>query len=137
MCMRQLNYRCNSKCKMCNEWRVKAPELPAAIWNKALTELKSLSTSIKLSFAGGEIFVKKDLFDILEFCHKEDIIFGITSNGILLNKKTIERLVALNPLNINISIDSTNGKTYEEIRGLIVLTRCGGISIVSWNTRRK
>jgi MoaA/NifB/PqqE/SkfB family radical SAM enzyme len=114
----QLNYRCNSKCKMCNEWRVKDPELPAAIWNKALMELKSLSTSIKMSFAGGEIFVKKDLFEILEFCHNQNIIFGITTNGILLDRKTIERLMALNPFNINISIDSTNGKTYEEIRGV-------------------
>ena len=114
----QLNYQCNSKCKMCNEWRVKHFELPATIWIKVLKELKLLSGNLKISFAGGEALLKRDIFEIFEFCNKEDIVFGLTTNGILLNNENVERLISLNPFNINISLDALDNKTYQMIRGV-------------------
>ncbi len=106
---------------MCNEWRVKNFELPATIWNKTLKELKLLSSNLKVSFAGGEALLKRDVFEIFEFCHKEDIIFGLTTNGSLLNNGNVERLMSLNPFNINISLDALDSKTYQEIRGVTYL----------------
>jgi MoaA/NifB/PqqE/SkfB family radical SAM enzyme len=114
----ELNDQCNSKCKMCSNWQETNVELPAIIWNKTFKELKSLSKNLIINFSGGEVLLKKDIFEILEFCNKENILWGITTNGILLNKANIERLIDLKPFVINISLDTLSNKTYQEIRGV-------------------
>lgn len=116
----QVNYSCNLRCQMCNEWRINnklSLELPASVWIKTFKALKTISNNIKINFAGGEIFLKGDIFDILKFCNEENIIFGVLTNGISLNKMTIENLFNLNPFVISISIDSLDNKIYHKIRG--------------------
>ena len=117
----QLNYECNSKCNMCDVWRQNKKELPASIWITALKQLKLSLGYFTVGFAGGEILLKDDVFEIFEFCHNAKIPYTITTNGKLLTAYNIERLLKLNPLNINISIDSLDGGVYRKIRGVSFL----------------
>jgi MoaA/NifB/PqqE/SkfB family radical SAM enzyme len=117
----QLNNECNSKCSMCDVWREKRGELPARIWITALKQLKSNLGYFTVGFAGGEILLKDDVFEIFEFCNNVKLPFTITTNGRLLSAKNIERLLKLNPLNINISLDSLENNVYREIRGVSFL----------------
>jgi len=117
----QLNYKCNSRCVMCDCWGKGLDdykELDAEIWISALGELKAISPNIKASFAGGEILQKKDVWDIFQYCHENNIIFGITTSGILLNVRNTQKLIDLNPFNVHVSLDSLNEDTYENIRGI-------------------
>lgn len=115
----QINETCNSKCAMCDVWRGKnREELPAKVWMEGMHKLKEALGSFKICFAGGEVFLKEGMFDILEACHREGIAFGITTNGILLNKENTERYVSLEPFNVNISLDSLKSDVYEKIRGI-------------------
>jgi len=119
----QLTNSCNSSCKMCDAWANKQgyKDLPISDWIRFVEESQAFSKNIKHCFAGGEIFLKDGIFELLEFCSKSNIMFGITTNGILLNEENIKRLLALNPFNINISVDSLDGRIYEDIRGIAAL----------------
>lgn len=118
----QINETCNSKCVMCDVWRGRSKrELPAQVWMEGIKRLKAAIGSFKICFAGGEVFLKEGMFDILETCYNEGIAFGITTNGILLNQKNIKRYVSLEPFNINISLDSLKNDVYERIRGVPAL----------------
>ena len=114
----QINSKCNSKCKMCKIWREDTNELPASIWIKALKEIRPHIGNLKVSFTGGEVLLKKDIFEMFEACNKENILFGMTTNGILLNKTNIERFLDLDPFNLNISLDTFDPDTYFNIRGV-------------------
>ena len=114
----QLNNDCNSRCNMCDVWRQDKTELPASIWISTLGKLKSSFKYFHVGFAGGEILLKDDVFEIFEFCHDAKLPYTITTNGRLLTPDNIERLLKLNPLNINISIDSLDSEVYHKIRGV-------------------
>lgn len=117
----QLNYKCNSRCVMCDSWGKGLngyTELPAEIWNRTLGELKAISPNFKASFAGGEILQKQDVFDIFRYCQQNDIVYGMVTSGILLSKQNTRKLIDLNPFNVHISVDSLDDDTYEAIRGL-------------------
>jgi MoaA/NifB/PqqE/SkfB family radical SAM enzyme len=113
----QLNNACNSRCNMCDVWRQKKEEIAASLWITALKGFKNIA-NYKVGFAGGEVLLKDDVFEIFKFCHQSNIPFGITTNGYLLNPDNIERLLKLNPININISIDSLDDDVYQRIRGV-------------------
>ncbi len=117
----QLNNECNSKCNMCDVWHQEKKELPATVWINSLKQLKSSFGSFTVGFAGGEVLLKKDVFEIFEFCHNADIPYSITTNGKLLTSKNISKLLQLKPLNINISIDSLDKDVYHNIRGVSFL----------------
>lgn len=115
----EITHKCNSRCKMCGIWKSKKiTELPSSQWIKIIKEIKNINRDIKVNFAGGEALLKNDFFEILNFCKKEKIIFGLTTNGKLLKKENIKKFLSFNPFNLNISLDSLNDKTYYEIRGV-------------------
>jgi MoaA/NifB/PqqE/SkfB family radical SAM enzyme len=114
----QLNYDCNSRCSMCDVWRQGGEELPAPVWIETLKQLRSSIGYFTIGFAGGEILLKDDVFQIFEFCQNNKIPYTITTNGKLLTPENTKRLIELNPLNINISLDSLDSNTYQEIRGV-------------------
>jgi len=103
---------------MCDVWRQSKKDLPASIWITALRQLESRLGYFHVGFTGGEILLKDDVFEVFEFCHKAQLPYTITTNGKLLTPFNIERLLELQPLNINISIDSLDSEVYKEIRGV-------------------
>lgn len=113
----QINNQCNSRCNMCDVWRQKVSELPSFIWINTFKKLKSEFRTFNIAFTGGEVLLKKDAYDIFEYCHKSNLPFTITTNGKLLTSDNVNRLLELNPLNINISLDSLDPVVYKQIRG--------------------
>jgi MoaA/NifB/PqqE/SkfB family radical SAM enzyme len=114
----QLNNECNSKCNMCDVWHQNKRELPASFWIGALQKLKLSFGNFNVAFAGGEVLLKNDVYEIFEFCHDNKIPFSITTNGKLLTAYHLDRLLKLSPVNINISIDSLDPTVYSRIRGV-------------------
>ncbi len=114
-----VNMRCNARCKMCVCWREKdPPELPASAWIAFLKGLKEFSGTYNVSFSGGEPLVKKDMFEILDFCKREHIISGVTTNGLLLKGDNIRKLIDSEVFNINISLDSMEDAVHDDLRGV-------------------
>ncbi|MGC9315289.1 MAG: hydrogenase maturation protease [bacterium] len=114
-----LTYRCNARCKMCDHWRMeKYPEeLPAEVWIEALKDLKKFSPGAHVQFTGGEVLMKKDFLDILEWCGKNGLSAGMVTNAGLITPEIAARLVHCRPNNVNISIDSPYSEVHDDLRG--------------------
>jgi radical SAM protein with 4Fe4S-binding SPASM domain len=114
-----INDTCNAHCPMCGRWRrSQLRELPASDWIRTLKSIKKTAGTFHINFSGGEPLLKKDFFEILEFCTKEKIMAGFTTNGLLLNKKNIDKILNLKIANINISVDSMDNKIHDTMRGM-------------------
>ena len=64
---------------------------------------------------GGEPLLRRELFEIIEVMHRNEIRTYLISNGMLFNESLAKRFAKLN-VNLMISIDGANKKDYEEIR---------------------
>ncbi len=116
-CVLALTYNCNSRCTMCDIWKIKnSPEL-------APEEFLKLPSSLKdINFSGGEPFLRKDLVEIL----KNVVIAApqariiISSNGFateLIINRTKELLKIKPDIGVAISIDGL-GEMHNEMRGI-------------------
>lgn len=108
-------YRCNSRCIMCDIWKIKDfPELPPRTFKKLPPSLKEINIS------GGEPFLRRDISEIIrvvhDTCPKARII--ISSNGFLVRriKEEMPRILKIDPnIGINISVDGY-GEMHEKVR---------------------
>jgi radical SAM protein with 4Fe4S-binding SPASM domain len=113
-----VNYRCNFECQYCYSWqRTEHLEISIAQWQAALLSLKTYIGKYLIQFSGGEPFIKKGFIDLLTFCHEQGIEWGVITNGSALTQRMVENVVAANPVNIDISVDSSSAAINDEVRG--------------------
>jgi MoaA/NifB/PqqE/SkfB family radical SAM enzyme len=114
-----LTLRCNIKCKQCGIWRTEnKKELTAEQWKKIMLELREWLGSYRLQIAGGEIFIREDIIDLVQFASKNDILIGIVSNGTLIQEPIARRLVDSGLGYLDISIDGLSPEVHDYIRGV-------------------
>ena len=107
-----LTTNCNLKCKMCNSIKYEKWQLP----EKSKNEIIELMPYIeRINWLGGEVFLYKDFEQLLDEAHKYNIQQIISTNGLLLNKKIIEKLLKAD-VDLSISIDGITKEIYEKIR---------------------
>ena len=76
------------------------------------------ASKILINVTGGEPLVRQDLCEVMEYASKElGFHWGMTTNGILLNEKNIEKLKNANMESISVSIDGLQ-ETHDEFRGV-------------------
>ncbi len=116
-CVLAVTYRCNSRCTMCDIWKLKdTPELE-------LEQYKKLpSTLCDINVSGGEPFLRQDVVDLVrilhETCPKARIV--ISTNGYLtdlIKEKMREILKYVPTAGVGISIDGI-GEMHDKIRGI-------------------
>ena len=109
--------RCNSKCIMCKQWRRSpADELSISSWKKIISDLKKNGIR-NIHFTGGEPLLRNDLEELVSFSTDKKIATGITTNGLLLDDKRLERLLEAGLGSLGLSVDAL-GARYKEIRGI-------------------
>ncbi len=114
-----INRRCTSKCILCDSWREKdPPELDAATWNRFLTAVQKFNPYFTINFTGGEPLFKKDFLEIMQYCSDQGIMAGFTTNGSMLTKAIVDRLMMMELFNIHISIDSMRESVHDKFRGV-------------------
>lgn len=115
-----LTRKCNLNCIYCSatqyEKNEKEPELSTKEWLEVLKRLKEIQV-FTVDFSGGEIFLKEDIFDILETAGRYNFPkMVITSNGTLISDVVAKRLKSLNFKNLAISLDG-NLTNHNRLRG--------------------
>jgi radical SAM protein with 4Fe4S-binding SPASM domain len=113
-----LTHRCNLNCIYCSveEYNEKELELSAQEWIALLKRLKE-SGVFTIDLSGGEIFLREDIFEILEAAIKFNFPkITITSNGTLINDDIGRRLKALNFNEISTSLDG-DAESHDLLRG--------------------
>ena len=113
-----LTSRCNLKCIMCDHWKLKGQEEPS------LERVKNYIDQIKdwgveeVDLSGGEPFMRKDIFKIINYAYNKGLKINMTTNGTLFTQDSIKELSSLDNLRLQISLDGVNPKTHDSIRGL-------------------
>lgn len=114
---------CNLACRHC--WLAPGfdadgthyPTLPIALFEKAISEAKSLGLSgVKLT--GGEPLLHPRFSEILEIIQREEIYLSVETNGILLSSQLARRIAKCPNASASVSIDGSTAKTHEWIRGV-------------------
>jgi len=111
-----VNDECNLDCKHCrvSEKNKKEPALSLKQSKELLAQLYYCGIS-KLNLSGGEPFIRKDFFDILEYANKfEDIV--ITTNCTLLDEAKCQKLAQFANVRLSISLDGME-EIHDEFRG--------------------
>lgn len=112
--------RCNLQCRYCSIWKEGDinRELSLEDWKKFLRDIRKwVGSRQHIGITGGEPFLRKDIFDIMDFITELGLKISITTNGTLLNDEIIEKLAKKNIFNINISLESLKKDTHDFFRG--------------------
>ena len=117
-----LTYRCNSKCKTCNIWKIKkAFELNTEEW---ISVIKSLGNSpFWITLSGGEPLLRRDLEEIVKVINEinKPKFITIPTNGLIDQTRKIERILKIldekTKLILNFSVDGI-GEQHDFIRGV-------------------
>ena len=92
-------------------------ELSYGEWIGIISSLKEWVGVYRLSITGGEPFIRKDMIDIIRFCHKNGIRSYICTNASLLAAEDITALSGFDSLTLNVSLDGSTPETHDYLRG--------------------
>jgi SynChlorMet cassette radical SAM/SPASM protein ScmF len=91
--------------------------IPIKLMESIIGQAKQLGLrSAKLT--GGEPLLHPQMQEIIELMRKEDIEFHMETNGILCTKEMANDIAKTKNPSISVSIDGSNAKTHEWIRGV-------------------
>lgn len=117
-----LTGKCNLHCDYCfyNREMCNRPDLSKEAWFAFFHELKTLAVR-NLTLSGGEVFVRKDLWEIIDRLIECRMRYSILSNGTLITEKTLSELDKekrrLRMNSIQVSIDGSGAEIHDKSRG--------------------
>lgn len=109
---------CNLSCSFCyiNAVKEKTINVPLDRIQSLAKEAKFVGCE-KVIISGGELFARRDWFDICYAFDQQDIAVSLVTNGTLINDDRIEKLMTLRNLSILMSIDGAQ-QNHDKIRGM-------------------
>ena len=113
----ELTLRCNMNCIHCGSsaGQKRPEELTTEEWNNVTKQLADLNCK-EITLLGGEPFLRKDWYGISKEINDCGMKIIFMSNGLLINKYTIEKLCKIEPKVVSISIDGARKETHDKIR---------------------
>jgi len=109
-----LTYRCNERCVHCYLDHDDHGEMTTAEIKHLLDEMAEAGVFI-LTLSGGEIFLRKDFFEILEHARRLMFCVKLKTNGILIREREAARIRDLGIESIQISIYSYRPEVHDAI----------------------
>lgn len=111
----ELTYRCNERCVHC--YCVdddNGNELTTSEIKKNLKELRNLG-SLKLILTGGEPFLRKDIWEIIDYARELRYAIDIFTNAILIDDDVADKLAQAYVKSVQASIYSADPELHDEI----------------------
>lgn len=118
----EITSRCNFHCRMCyicsipDDRSVRNKELDTAQWIALGKEARD-NGLLFLTLTGGEIFLRKDFWDIYEAYNEMGFMMTLYTNGSLLTHENVKRLGKIPPSKISITIYGASPETYGLVTG--------------------
>jgi AdoMet-dependent heme synthase len=109
-----LTYRCNERCVHCYLDHDDHGEMTTVEIRRLLDEMADAGVFV-LTLSGGEIFVRKDFFEILEYARKLMFCVKLKTNAVLIREPEARRLKELAIESIQISIYSHRPEVHDAI----------------------
>lgn len=109
-----LTYRCNERCIHCyldheDHGEMKTQEI------KGVLEQLAQSGTLFLTLSGGEIFLRADLFELLEFARELHFDISLKTNALLIDAARARKLRDLSVRKIQISVYSAEPEVHDAI----------------------
>jgi len=118
-----LTNRCNIKCKICSVWKQGSGEEMTTEVVKRLID-QAIEMGIKTIYmTGGEAFLRKDIFELIDHAARPGIITTVNTNGSFITDRFAKKIVSSKLRNINFSLDGAIPKTHNAIRGEYVFEK--------------
>ncbi len=113
-----LSHKCTYSCKMCGVVNIlKGYELPGETVMRALDEIASWEWGSTVVLTGGEPFLRRDIFDIINRAVSAGVHTEAVSNGSLIDENMAGRIVSSGLKNIAVSLDGALPGTHDYFRG--------------------
>lgn len=111
--------RCNQKCIYClsSDLISHETEIPKEKIIDVMGKLYKKGMWI-LVISGGEPLIREDIFDIINYTDKLDVVTWLYTNATLIDEKAAKKLADYKKLFIQISLDSSNPKNHDIQRGV-------------------
>lgn len=136
----EVTNRCNEKCIHCFN-----PGAPHATQEKSNRKTDEMTTeqarqmikslhdagAYRFVISGGEVFLRKDIFDLIAYARSFHMQVHIFTNGLLLDENRLEKLANAYPETVSISIYSANAVIHDSV------TRVPGSFETSLNALRR
>jgi MoaA/NifB/PqqE/SkfB family radical SAM enzyme len=119
----ELTSRSNLTCRMCyirhapNDVTKKAKELPAPAWVECARQARE-GGMVFLLITGGEVFTRRDFFEIYEPLTRLGLVLTLFTNGTLVTKEIAERLAQTPPSRTEVTLYGATAATYEMVTGV-------------------
>jgi radical SAM protein with 4Fe4S-binding SPASM domain len=107
-----LTMRCNERCIHCYRVVERRPELTTDEL-KALLDGIAAAGTLYLTFSGGEIFLRKDLFELVAHARRLHFDVRLKTNALLVTRENAARLAALGVRQVDISIYSADPAVHD------------------------
>ena len=112
----ELTNKCNLRCNFCQRWKIQDEGLSTDEWKKILADLKRNHVKT-VSLSGGEPLLRKDIFELINFCRNIGLSATLDTNGILVSKFA-NKIMGSGLKAIHFSIDSSDPKVHDYLRGV-------------------
>jgi mycofactocin radical SAM maturase len=71
----------------------------------------------QVNVGGGEPFMRKDFLDLLTYAHDQGLVTCVSTNGMVIDQASAERLSRLTMLYLQVSLDGATAEVNDAIRG--------------------
>jgi len=109
-----LTYRCNERCVHCYLDHEDYGEMTADEVKGVLRQLADAG-ALFLTFSGGEIFLRKDVFELISYARGLNFDVGLKTNALLIDANRAQRLRELGVRKIQVSIYSSDPAVHDAI----------------------
>ncbi len=123
----ELLTKCNEKCEHCYIPEHKEYGLDTQQIINILHQFRGMG-GLNVTFTGGEIFLRKDLFELIRVARELKMRVFLLTNATMINDKIAKQLKQLNVAEVSVSIYSLNENVHDDItkvKGSLEKTLCG------------
>ncbi len=109
-----LTMRCNERCIHCYRVIERRPELTTDELKTLLEDVARAGT-LYLTFSGGEVFLRRDLFELVEHARRLHFDVRLKSNALLVTPEKAARLRSLGVRQVSVSIYSAEPVVHDAV----------------------
>jgi AdoMet-dependent heme synthase len=115
----ELTYRCNERCTHCylDVFQPQAAQPGELNTQECLEVIDQIAAAggLNLTLSGGEILVRRDFFEIAEYARSRRLLLRLFTNGILIRPRVADRIAALHPYAVEISLYSARPAVHDGV----------------------
>lgn len=112
----EVTYECNLRCRHCYVHDYQG-NLTMDTFKRLFNELRELG-NLDLTFSGGELFLRQDIFDIFQIALEQGFSISFITNGTLLTEEIVEKLKSIPIKIIKVSLYSLDPELHDTITGV-------------------